>query len=160
MSPEQCKAHELTNASDQYSLGVVAYEMLTGHAPFAGSPFEIMQAHTAVDPASIRDQRPECPPELEAAVFRMMAKNPAQRYQSATKLLEDLRRTNIQVNPSAAYTDGFPGIPMQETKKGNVGLLVGLAVLFVVVLGIYFLTIIIQTRYDDFKYTTRIAVVK
>jgi uncharacterized protein YjdB len=88
MSPEQCRATDLTNASDQYSLGVVAYEMLTGHPPFAGSPFEIMQAHTAVDPASIRDQRPDCPHELEAAVFRMMAKNPDERFKNVAEAIE------------------------------------------------------------------------
>ncbi|MCK5650435.1 MAG: Ig-like domain-containing protein, partial [Gemmatimonadetes bacterium] len=90
MSPEQCKAGKLTGASDQYSLGVVAYELLTGHPPFAGSPFEIMQAHTSAALQSIRERRPECPPELEAAVFRMLAKNPEERFSDVAEAIEAL----------------------------------------------------------------------
>ena len=88
MSPEQCLARELTGASDQYSLGVVAYEMLVGQPPFTGSPFEIMQAHASTPVPGIRDRRPECPPELEAAVFRMLAKDPADRFPSVAEAIE------------------------------------------------------------------------
>lgn len=88
MSPEQCKAAQLTDASDQYSLGVVAYEMLTGAPPFSGSPFEIMQAHTADLPPSILEKRPDCPPELETAVLRMMAKEPGDRFPNVADAVE------------------------------------------------------------------------
>jgi serine/threonine-protein kinase len=81
MSPEQCAAKELTGASDQYSLGVVAYEMLTGRLPFrADSVMAIMYAHFNEPPAPIRDGRPDAPPELAAAVMRMLEKDPAQRW--------------------------------------------------------------------------------
>src|SRR5438270_8818244 len=46
MSPEQCYARPVTAASDQYSFGVVAYEMITGRTPFTGSQFVVMEAHT------------------------------------------------------------------------------------------------------------------
>jgi uncharacterized protein YjdB len=88
MSPEQCMAREISGASDQYSLGVVAYEMLTGRPPFSGSPFEIMQAHTSVVPQSIREQRVDCPVELEAAVFRMLAKDPGERFADVAEAIE------------------------------------------------------------------------
>jgi len=88
MSPEQCMARELSGGSDQYSFGVVAYEMLTGHPPFSGSPFEIMQAHTATPPPGIRDRRPDCPAELEAAVLRMLAKNPEDRFVDVAEAIE------------------------------------------------------------------------
>jgi serine/threonine protein kinase/uncharacterized protein YjdB/uncharacterized Zn finger protein (UPF0148 family) len=88
MSPEQCMAREISGASDQYSLGVVAYEMLTGGPPFSGSPFEIMQAHTSVVPQSIREQRGDCPVEMEAAVFRMLAKDPGQRFADVAEAIE------------------------------------------------------------------------
>lgn len=88
MSPEQCLARELSGASDQYSLGVVAYEMLTGDPPFGGSPFEIMQAHASAPVPGIRERRPDCPPEIEAAVLRMLAKDPAERFPSVAEAIE------------------------------------------------------------------------
>jgi serine/threonine protein kinase len=88
MSPEQCLARELTGASDQYSLGVVAYEMLAGHPPFTGSPFEIMQAHASAPVPGIREERPDCPQELEAAILRMLAKDPADRFPSVAEAIE------------------------------------------------------------------------
>jgi eukaryotic-like serine/threonine-protein kinase len=80
MSPEQCLAHGVTSASDQYSLGVVAYELLTGKTPFRGSPLEMQWAHATSAPPSVRAVRPDCPPALEAVVLRMMAKAPADRW--------------------------------------------------------------------------------
>jgi len=90
MSPEQCYAAELTGASDQYSLGIVAYEMLTGRAPFTGSSFAVMQAHTMQAPAPIRDARPDCPEELESAVLRMLAKHRDERFPTVRAALTAL----------------------------------------------------------------------
>jgi serine/threonine protein kinase len=80
MSPEQCMDQELTGASDQYALGVVAYEMLTGAVPFKGSTYAVMMAHASSPPPPIRGSRPDCPPEVEEAVLRMLAKSPADRW--------------------------------------------------------------------------------
>ncbi|HEY7613575.1 MAG TPA: protein kinase [Gemmatimonadales bacterium] len=80
MSPEQCAGTEVTGATDQYSLGAVAYEMLTGQAPFSGSSLTVMQAQVETPPPPISDQAADCPPDLEAAVLRMLAKDPAQRF--------------------------------------------------------------------------------
>ncbi len=88
MSPEQCLARELSGASDQYSLGVVAYEMLVGHPPFDGSPFEIMQGHTSSVVPGIVEQRADCPLELEAAVLRMLAKDPEERFPTIAEAIE------------------------------------------------------------------------
>ena len=83
MSPEQCATEELTGASDQYSLGVVAYEMLTGTLPFQDeSIMSVMYAHFNQAPRPVTDRRAECPPNLAAAVMRMLEKDPARRWSS------------------------------------------------------------------------------
>jgi uncharacterized protein YjdB/tRNA A-37 threonylcarbamoyl transferase component Bud32 len=80
MSPEQCRGDALTGASDQYALGVVAYEMLCGHTPFSGSQYHIMVAHTTEQPKPIQDLRPDCPPHVAEAVERMLAKAADDRW--------------------------------------------------------------------------------
>lgn len=98
MSPEQCDGGEVSGASDQYSLGAVAYEMVTGVAPFTGSTLTVMHAQVEQAPRPLRDYRADCPPEFEAAILRMMAKDPADRFANmaeakaamgATPLMED-----------------------------------------------------------------------
>jgi serine/threonine-protein kinase len=80
MSPEQCAGTPVTGATDQYSLGAVAFEMITGQAPFTGSTLTVMQSHVEAPPAPIHDHCPDCPADLEAAVLRMLAKDPADRF--------------------------------------------------------------------------------
>jgi serine/threonine-protein kinase len=83
MSPEQCLAGEVTGASDQYALGVVAYEMLTGKVPFpGGTMMAVMYAHVHTPPQPILELRPDCPPQLADTVMRMLAKEPEDRFPS------------------------------------------------------------------------------
>lgn len=83
MSPEQCLSNDISGASDQYALGVVAYEMLTGRLPFPGtSMMSVMYAHVHVPVPAIEELRAECPPELAGAVMRMLAKEPSERWPS------------------------------------------------------------------------------
>jgi serine/threonine-protein kinase len=85
MSPEQCSGAEVSGASDQYALGAVAYEMITGVSPFTGSTLTVMQAHLERPPQPIRERNGDCPPELEAAVLRMLEKDPVARWPSITQ---------------------------------------------------------------------------
>ena len=88
MSPEQVGALPVTGASDQYSLGVVAYEMLTGKPPFTGGGMmAMMYAHVHQAPAPIENVRPDCPEGLRAAVMRMLAKDPAERWPSVEDVI-------------------------------------------------------------------------
>jgi len=81
MSPEQCATREVTGASDQYSLGVVAYEMLTGKLPFQSeSSMSVMYAHFNERPHDLTQLRSDCPPNLAAAVMRMLEKDPGDRW--------------------------------------------------------------------------------
>jgi hypothetical protein len=82
MSPEQCAAkRELTGASDQYSLGIVAYEMLAGRLPFqAETTVGLLFAHVHETPAPIDELRPDCPTDMADAVMRMLAKESDERW--------------------------------------------------------------------------------
>jgi serine/threonine protein kinase len=80
MSPEQCSGGEVSGASDQYSLGAVAYELVTGVAPFSGSTLTVMQAHVERTPRPVRELCGDCPPEVDAAIMRMLDKDPAARW--------------------------------------------------------------------------------
>jgi serine/threonine protein kinase len=91
MSPEQCLSNNISGASDQYALGVVAYEMLTGRLPFPGtSMMSVMYAHVHVPVPAIEELRTECPPELAGAVMRMLAKEPGERWPSIEEAVSAL----------------------------------------------------------------------
>jgi serine/threonine-protein kinase len=81
MSPEQATADEVTGASDQYSLGVVAYEMLAGRPPFVGSSMmALMYSHNHDEPPSIKLFRGDVPDQLCNAIMRMLRKAPDERF--------------------------------------------------------------------------------
>jgi serine/threonine protein kinase/beta-lactam-binding protein with PASTA domain len=93
LSPEQARGAPVTAASDLYSAGVVLYEMLTGKVPFTGdSAIEIAMKHVNELPRPPSSLRPEIPPELDQIVLRALAKDPADRYQTAEEFIEDLER--------------------------------------------------------------------
>ena len=92
MSPEQCAAkRELTGASDQYSLGIVAYEMLAGQVPFhAETTMGLLFAHVHETPPPIGDLRSDCPLDVAAAVMRMLEKDPEARWQDVETAASEL----------------------------------------------------------------------
>jgi serine/threonine-protein kinase len=93
MSPEQAQGRTLDHRSDLYSLGVTCYHMLTGLPPFrADSAVALALKHVNEIPLGPRVHRPEIPVELERLVLKLMAKNPADRYQSAAEMLADLAK--------------------------------------------------------------------
>src|SRR5438309_6166453 len=97
MSPEQCDMREVTGASDQYSLGVVAYEMLTGHLPFKGdSTRSVMYAHFNEPPRPVTELRPDCPPNLGAGVMRMLEKEPSRRWPSMDDVVAVCGRPSLR----------------------------------------------------------------
>lgn len=91
LSPEQAKGGYVTYQSDLYSLGVVAYEMLTGNVPFtADTPVSIALKHLQEPFPSVRKMNPEVPQSLDNVILRATSKEPEKRYGNAHAMLADI----------------------------------------------------------------------
>ena len=91
LSPEQARGAPVDQTSDLYSAGIVLFELLTGEVPFTGdSPVEIAMKHLSETPPVPSELRPDVPADLDLLVVRALAKEPADRYQSAAAMDADL----------------------------------------------------------------------
>lgn len=87
MSPEQAQGHRLDERTDIYSLGIIAYEMLTGDVPFrAKSPVAVMMMHTQSPPPAMESRRPDISSKLQAAVLKALEKSVERRYLNASEM--------------------------------------------------------------------------
>ncbi len=93
LSPEQAQGNPVDQRSDVYSLGCVLYEMLGGRPPFTGdTPLSVAYRHVRDIPDPPSHANPDVPKSMDAIVMKALAKNPDNRYQSATDFREDLER--------------------------------------------------------------------
>jgi serine/threonine protein kinase len=133
MSPEQFHNKAITGASDQYALGIVAYEMLTGKKPYDGATYaEIITQHLFEPIPDLRELRQDIPENIVDVVNRMMAKEPADRFPDldaavhalgapTTKKEGDLVRTAMislaKSGPQKKLRMSVPISPVPLTKK-------------------------------------------
>ena len=131
MAPEQIMGDTAADArADLYSLGLVAYEMLAGGAPFeATTPQQLIAAHVTEAPRPVAERRPETPPALAAIVMRCLEKDPAKRPHSAAELAAELRA----VSSGAHEARVAPTVPLRGTRApfGGRAVLAGFALAIV-----------------------------
>ena len=113
MSPEQCRGERLDTRSDIYSLGVVAYRLLTGETPFKGSPEEVIKLHKTAEPAQVRERNRKVPRKMAHIVMSALAKDSAARPQSAAGFASAIRASwegpgHLLRQAFALYSEHFP----------------------------------------------------
>ena len=100
MSPEQCSGRPVTGASDQYSLGCVAFELLAGRPPFTHQDvLPVLLAHVSEVPPPLLALRADCPLELAAAIDKMLAKDPAERWANIAEAIAAAEASPHASNP-------------------------------------------------------------
>lgn len=117
MAPEQFHGKAVA-ASDQYALGIVVYEWLSGDRPFHGSFAEVASQHLLAPPALLRKKIPEITPEIEEVVQRAIAKDPQQRFlrvEAFANAFEQACQPAIQQLPFVA----LPSRPPSQAFGGN-----------------------------------------
>jgi eukaryotic-like serine/threonine-protein kinase len=123
VSPEQATGAQVTEASDIYSLGVVAYECLAGHPPFTASePLAIAFAHKHEPVPALP---PDVPPPVSDLVYHMLAKTPAERPASVRVVADraDMLRDALAMRGSAK--PGYPGATRADLPAAATGALPG-----------------------------------
>ncbi len=145
LSPEQARGENVDNRSDIYSTGCMLYELVTGAPPFTGdSPVAVAYQHVREEPTPPSAYDETLPAAVDAVVLKAMAKRPAQRYQSADEMREDLLRAAAgqpvlavpvvnEVEPEFAATSITTLAPRRSRARRPMLIVFGLFLLAVVV---------------------------
>jgi hypothetical protein len=146
MSPEQWRGEKVDGKADQYALGVLAYELFSGKRPFGDASLQdLLRMHLTADPPDLRVVSDDVPAHANAAIRRAMAKDPADRFASATAFVAALERGEGLAPVTGTARDGgakstrplaVAGAPARGGSWGRSGLLLLVAVGVVVGLAV------------------------
>ena len=115
MSPEQIRGEPLTLHSDMYSLGVALYELLTGHRPFTADTMQALLLKILEHPpAPPTKQRPDLPKEIDAILFRALAKKPEQRYKTWHEFSIELSTLGDKLMPLGVIPDSEKYVALKK----------------------------------------------
>src|SRR5882757_5090811 len=109
IAPEQAQGRHVDEHSDIYSLGVVLYELLTTKVPFPGENFvAVAMRHINEPPPSVRDERPDVPVRLDAALQTAMAKRPEDRFQTMADFCRELEANLAEAQGQTVVAPALP----------------------------------------------------
>ena len=112
MAPERIAGVGDDLRSDLYAIGCIAYELVVGLPPFNGQPDEVIKGHLSNQPAPLSAVRDGVPAELESAILRLLAKDPAHRFQTAADAFAALRKVPGYPGPRFAARRRF--VPVER----------------------------------------------
>ncbi len=123
MSPEQASLGEVDGRSDIYALGCVVFEMLAGRPPFTGSVRSVVAAHFTEPVPSLHRLRAEVASPIEAVVERALAKDPADRYPTATAFVDELAKARRVASRERMWRQlgGTTPLPRSGEWRGSSG---------------------------------------
>lgn len=180
MSPEQWNSSVIDGRADIYALGIVLYEMLAGRVPFrADTPFRMMHMHIYETPPPIRDLRPDLPVSAAQVIEKALAKQPEQRFESATTFASAFQTALTapplpepppilvpqlplppSLPPPGPAPDTKPVVRMRRSRSVRRGLRRGLLVMILLVLLIGGLAALLMRRAnEDTRDATMISVI-
>jgi serine/threonine-protein kinase len=151
LSPEQARGETVDARSDLYSAGCLMYELLVGRPPFIGdSPVSVAYQHVRETPVPPSTFDPSITPDIDAITLKALAKDPADRYQTARDMKADIGRVLVgqqatavvpRVNEATTPTRVVAPPPVQteepeEERKSRAGLIAFLVILGVLVVGL------------------------
>jgi serine/threonine-protein kinase len=119
ISPEQASAQRVDGRSDLYSLGITAYEIITGKVPFSGATPQLMLAHLQLPPPPLSSVIADQPPELDLVLARALAKSPDKRYATGAAFVTALREVARSYQIIEATTTGLALLAQPESSSGQ-----------------------------------------